>query len=153
METESPKLTSDLAAEIDQLKKEKLDLIATIQAFQADNPKPDTSDVPNLTAPDEFKGKYEQCQLLADGLKEQLIQSNKSLNEMTSLYETTKQHELEEKNKTKHLERSVRALKIEKDQLFTVGIVENLFWSTLFTTFGFLITCLGCEVLYCFNQK
>ena len=50
---------------------------------------------------------------------EQIAQLNLKLNEMTTMYENSKQNELDEKNKIKHLERSVRALKIEKDQLFT----------------------------------
>jgi hypothetical protein len=53
-------------------------------------------------------------------LREQLQQTNSKLVEITGLYETAKQAELDEKNKNKHLERSTRALKIEKDQLFSV---------------------------------
>jgi hypothetical protein len=70
----------------------------------------------------ELKLKYEQSELNCENLKEQLSQSNNKLNEITNLYELTKQHELDEKNKNKHLERSIRALKIEKDQLFAVII-------------------------------
>jgi len=73
------------------------------------------------TGSDEFKLMYEQTQVIVAALKEQLLHSNTKLDELTSIYETTKQSEIEEKNKTKHLERSVRALKIEKDQLFTVS--------------------------------
>jgi len=73
------------------------------------------------TGSDEFKLMYEQTQAIVAALKEQLLHSNTKLDELSSVYETTKQSEIEEKNKTKHLERSVRALKIEKDQLFTVS--------------------------------
>ena len=66
----------------------------------------------------DLKVKLEQSQQAIDLLRDQLVQGNTKLNEMTSLYETTKQSEVDEKNKIKHLERSVRALKIEKDQLF-----------------------------------
>ncbi len=61
--------------------------------------------------------------VIVAALKEQLLHSNTKLDELISIYETTKQSEIEEKNKTKHLERSVRALKIEKDQLFTVSSI------------------------------
>ena len=70
----------------------------------------------------EYQVKYEQSQLMMESLKEQLAHSNSRLNELGSLYETSKQNEADEKTKTKHLERSVRALKIEKDQLFTVRL-------------------------------
>lgn len=62
----------------------------------------------------ELKQKLELSEKLVDGLREQAIQLSAKVNEMTSLYETTKQIELDEKNKIKHLERSIRALKIEK---------------------------------------
>jgi serine/threonine-protein kinase MRCK len=42
-----------------------------------------------------------------------------NLNELNNLYETSKQAELEEKNRAKLLDRSVRALKIEKEQLIS----------------------------------
>ncbi len=79
-------------------------------------------------ASDEFKIMYEQTQVIVEALKEQLLESNSKLNEITSIYESTKQSEMEEKNKTKHLERSVRALKIEKDQLFTVRCLLEIFF-------------------------
>ncbi len=66
----------------------------------------------------ELKQKLEQTQISLESHKEQIVQMNKKLLDMTNLYESAKQNELEEKNKIKHLERSVRALKIEKDQMF-----------------------------------
>jgi len=80
-------------------------------------------------------------------LKEQLLHSNTKLDELTSIYETTKQSEIEEKNKTKHLERSVRALKIEKDQLFTV--------SSLFLDFSHLVPTSHCRscLFFFFSSK
>ena len=80
---------------------------------------------PAATASDivtkELTLKLDQSQQALVACTEQIAQLNVNLNEMTCMYETAKQNELEEKNKIKHLERSVRALKIEKDQLFTVS--------------------------------
>ena len=53
-----------------------------------------------------------------ESLNEKILHLNANLNEMTNLYEMTKQSELDEKTKNKHTERSLRAIKIEKDQLF-----------------------------------
>ena len=53
-----------------------------------------------------------------ESLNEKILHLNGNLNEMTNLYETAKQNELDEKTKIKHSERSLRAIKIEKDQLF-----------------------------------
>lgn len=67
----------------------------------------------------ELKIKLDLNQQSNDLLKEQINRLNLNLNEMTNLYETSKQAELEEKNKTKQLDRSLRALKIEKEQLIS----------------------------------
>jgi serine/threonine-protein kinase MRCK len=47
---------------------------------------------------------------------------NAKLNEMTQMYEALKQNELEQKNKIKHLERSLRAFKSEKEELMAVRL-------------------------------
>lgn len=80
---------------------------------------------------DELKAKLDASEKTIDTLKEQLVQLNVKLNEMTSTYETTRQTELDEKNKIKHLERAVRSSKIEKDQLLLVNF---------FTHFNIFIT-------------
>lgn len=55
--------------------------------------------------------------------KTKIAKLTSQLDEITNLYESTKQLEVEERNKNKHLERTVRALKIEKEQL-TMQAVE-----------------------------
>ena len=64
---------------------------------------------------DEIRIKLEKT---IESLNEKILHLSGNLNEMTNLYEMTKQSELEEKAKIKHSERSLRAIKIEKDQLF-----------------------------------
>jgi serine/threonine-protein kinase MRCK len=51
---------------------------------------------------------------------------NVKLSETSNAYDIIKQAELDQKNKIKHLERNLRALKNEKDELFTV-IISKLF--------------------------
>jgi serine/threonine-protein kinase MRCK len=67
----------------------------------------------------ELKIKLDLNQQSNDLMKDQISRLNFNLNEITNLYETTKQNELEEKNRVKHLDRSIRTLKIEKEQLIT----------------------------------
>lgn len=50
-------------------------------------------------------------------LQSKIADLTSQLKEIGSLYDSTKQSEVEERNKNKHLERAVRALKIEKEQL------------------------------------
>jgi chromosome segregation ATPase len=75
---------------------------------------------------EELKSRLEKSQQSIDVLNEQIIQLNIKLGEMKNAYEQTKQSELDERNKNKHLEKSVRALKIEKDQLLMVIFLVNL---------------------------
>ena len=116
---------------IAQLETDKLDLTTKLNALQSLKHTNESSnaasavtelngdtDSPDITKELAFKLDQSQQALLV--CNEQIGQLNVKLNEMTSMYETAKQNEVEEKNKIKHLERSVRALKIEKDQLFTV---------------------------------
>jgi hypothetical protein len=70
----------------------------------------------------ELKSRLEKSQQSIDALNEQIIQLNIKLGEMKNAYEQSKQSELDERNKNKHLEKSVRAFKIEKDQLLMVII-------------------------------
>ena len=73
---------------------------------------------------------YDQSQAALEAVREELQSSRGKFEELSAVYEATKQGELEEKSKTKQLERSIRALKIEKDQLYaqvcnkTVGLTE-----------------------------
>lgn len=62
----------------------------------------------------ELRQKLEASERVVETLREQVRDLGLKLTEMTGLYEGAKQAELDEKNKIKHLERSVRALKIEK---------------------------------------
>lgn len=116
-------MTSETKTELEQLKIEKIELLEKIKSFQNGGTAKIEESVAKFEdstdTSDEIKVKLDQSQLMVENLKEQLLNSTSNLNEMTNLYETCKQNELEEKSKTKHLERSVRALKIEKDQLFT----------------------------------
>lgn len=116
-------IATETKIEIEQLKSEKLELLEKIKAFQNGLVLKIEQNIENSESSagtsDEIKTKLDQSQLMVENLKDQLLNSTNKLNEMTNLYETSKQNELEEKSKTKHLERSVRALKIEKDQLFT----------------------------------
>ena len=61
---------------------------------------------------------YDQSQAALEAVREELQSSRGKFEELSAVYEATKQSELEEKSKTKQLERSVRALKVEKDQLY-----------------------------------
>lgn len=62
----------------------------------------------------ELRQKLELSERTVDLLREQVRDLGLKLAEMTGLYESAKQAELDEKNKLKHLDRSIRALKIEK---------------------------------------
>ena len=120
---------------ITRLEAEKLELLAKLKVYESAGRGGENADVSSETVVaesspkaelsaelvDELKVKLDLAQQAITNLKEQIVQLNAKLNEMNTLYESTKQSELEEKNKIKHLERSVRALKIEKDQLFTVS--------------------------------
>ena len=61
---------------------------------------------------------YDQSQAALEAVREELQSSRGKFEELSAVYEATKQSELEEKSKTKQLERSIRALKVEKDQLY-----------------------------------
>lgn len=102
---------------VGRLESEKLELLAKLKLFESKDP------ALAPTAEVELEVDVAQQAAIA-GLKEQVAQLGGKLAEMNTLYESTKQSELEEKNKIKHLERSVRALKIEKDQLFTVSDLD-----------------------------
>jgi serine/threonine-protein kinase MRCK len=71
-------------------------------------------------------------------LKEQLEASknliedlNGKLSEVNNAYDIIKQAELDQKNKIKHLERNLRALKNEKDELYTVILQQNHYYQLL----------------------
>jgi serine/threonine-protein kinase MRCK len=102
---------------INQLENEKKELLAKLAILQQQQQQQEPTI--NLNNNDEINFKLDQSQLMLNASNEQISQLNLKLNEMTTMYENSKQNELDEKNKIKHLERSVRALKIEKDQLFT----------------------------------
>lgn len=65
----------------------------------------------------EMRQRVETSEKTVESLREQVRDLGSKLTEMTGLYESAKQAELDEKNKYKHLDRSMRAMKIEKDQL------------------------------------
>lgn len=120
----------EINAELEQLKRDKLELMAKIQEFQSANQisngevngvdgKHTPENGENSKDANEYKQKYEQTQSMLDSVREELVSSRTKFEEMNSVYEATKQSELDEKSKSKQLERSVRALKIEKDQLYT----------------------------------
>lgn len=120
----------EIAAELEQLKRDKLELMAKIQEFQSANQitngevnGADGKNTPengeNSKDVNEYKQMYEQTQSILDSVREELVNSKTKFEEMNSVYEATKQSELDEKSRSKQLERSVRALKIEKDQLYT----------------------------------
>ena len=132
---ETTKSTKEYECIIAELENEKIELTEKLNALQSlsliENINNDsTTTTPNLNGAilldskvsKDLALKLDQSQQALLNSNEQCAQLNLKLNEMTSMYETVKQNELEEKNKIKHLERSVRALKIEKDQLFTVNI-------------------------------
>ena len=119
---------------IAQLENEKLELIAQLsRTNQAEGPieakssalaelTPSTIEITSTSpaedhqtpiSSDELKRKLEKT---IEHLNEQALHLNGKLNEMTNLYEAAKQNELDEKNKIKHMDRSLKALKIEKDQ-------------------------------------
>jgi hypothetical protein len=66
----------------------------------------------------DLRQKLESSERLVESLRDQAKDLGVKLAEMTGLYETAKQAELDEKNKIKHLDRSIRALKIEKGTCF-----------------------------------
>lgn len=118
-EVTKEQLPNEYVAELEQLKHEKLELMAKIQEFQS-NGKINTADNKDENTDDtEYKKKYEQTEAILESVREELSNSKSKFEEMSSVYEATKQSELDEKSKSKQLERSVRALKIEKDQLYT----------------------------------
>jgi hypothetical protein len=152
---ETTKSTKEYECIIAELENEKIELTEKLNALQSlsliENINNDsTTTTPNLNGAilldsnvsKDLALKLDQSQQALLNSNEQCAQLNLKLNEMTSMYETVKQNELEEKNKIKHLERSVRALKIEKDQLFTVNIsnFSFLFKKHLNIFFFFILT-------------
>lgn len=66
----------------------------------------------------ELRQKLELSERTVVELREQTRDLGNKLAEMTALYESAKQAELDEKNKIKHLDRSIRALRIEKGKIY-----------------------------------
>lgn len=62
----------------------------------------------------DLRQKLKMSEHLVESLRGQMKDLGAKITEMTNLYETAKQAELDEKNRIKHLDRSIRALKIEK---------------------------------------
>ncbi len=115
---------------ISRLEQEKLELTSKLKMYQKKtndsdeiDGKADETSTDNSEASQSLKdlqAKLDQSQKTIDVFKEQISQLNTQLNEMNNIYETTKQSELDERNKIKHLDRSVRALKLEKEQMVSV---------------------------------
>ena len=78
------------------------------------------NEVSNLEL-EELRKRAEQSHQTSEVFKEQIVQLNNKLNDMTNLYETTSKTLLEEKNKLKQSDRSLKTLKSEKDNLLTVS--------------------------------
>jgi chromosome segregation ATPase len=138
--TESSATTSDKTAEyevqIANLEAENRVLLAQISAIAASKSTSTTtnangveeklesltitatvSESSSSTELSEMRQRVETSEKTVESLREQVRDLGSKLTEMTGLYESAKQAELDEKNKYKHLDRSMRAMKIEKDQL------------------------------------
>lgn len=136
--TESPATTSDKTAEyevqIANLEAENRVLLAQISAIAASKSTTTTTNANGVeeklesltitatvsessTELSEMRQRVETSEKTVESLREQVRDLGSKLTEMTGLYESAKQAELDEKNKYKHLDRSMRAMKIEKDQL------------------------------------
>jgi DNA repair exonuclease SbcCD ATPase subunit len=105
---------------IEQLIKENNELRKKLKENERDNG--DLNNVDNIeineTTDGLNAGELQTSQQACLLLKDQVNKLNIRLKEMTSLQETTKQNEQDEKNKCKNHERTIRTMKIEKDQLF-----------------------------------
>ena len=139
--TESSATTSDKTAEyevqIANLEAENRVLLAQISAIAASKSTSTTTNANGVeeklesltitatvsesssssTELSEMRQRVETSEKTVESLREQVRDLGSKLTEMTGLYESAKQAELDEKNKYKHLDRSMRAMKIEKDQL------------------------------------
>lgn len=127
---------NEYLAIISQLETEKLELTAQLNAYQTKESNietltpssieitsttittinPDdqtTTEITQTTETTEIKLNLETT---IDTLNEKIVHLNSKLKEYES---SAKQSELEEKQKAKHVERALKALKSEKDQLFT----------------------------------
>jgi serine/threonine-protein kinase MRCK len=112
-----------------KLEKEKQELISklTKNSEEGSNDLVDSSEIRVIETNSEMLTNSEQNAALISELREQLEANkliiedlNVKLNETSNAYDIIKQAELDQKNKIKHLERNLRALKNEKDELFTV---------------------------------